>query len=1003
MSDAETVPSGTRRTRRSGLAIATAWLVGAGIPLIAVAFGIWLVKRNLSAAAPEFLMRYVFGERALGPLSLERDIANPADPGADLSSDIHDAIARDWSVIAGYFLILLVCALVFFVIMSAFSNSGKILSYAILGAVVVAAGMDILENLLILWSTNPPDLPDWKQPPDRFWVVAPAAVATVKWCALIVALCAVPAAAFATSRVLISYISRWLRQSRGAKWWDRVLVPKPEPTTPRNAEDDIESAWRQAYYVPRADDLLTEDDGTTARTATALCLSGGGIRSGCVAMGAMQMLSREPEGDEPPKWATAPLLDDFDYIISVSGGGYTAGARLLAVQKDMTGGPEASLAERFNPGSPEFAFFRRRASYIADTPMGLVKALAEVLKNLVASAAMVLLVAVIFGWVFGWFIARMPLAAFIPVRDGRASAPMHIQALDHHVMVVAIAVAIPIVFALLFGLAGLICEYVSVSKTFTQAKDVLNQAATVAILLAVLVAVVTVALPGLMWLCAPLSPTQTTKWPSVAAFGGLAAVAALQYGATLISMVTKKKEDTAGGVSRLRKMLPAGVVQLGIVLLTLAVLAVGWLMVLGIAAAQVFGSVTHDPTTVTPVPHWRWILLGLLMIVVVLSIIDVTSLSLHPFYRGRLARAMAVRRINGEARGYPSEEGTWLDRYGHSAEGGPKFVFAAAAALSGDAKPAPGLNAVSYVLSADYIGGPAIGWLDTKEIIAVAPPRIKRDLTVQAAMAISGAAFASAMGRMNKGYQSLLAVSGARLGTWLPNPTFVKYAKDHAAEPLYPKALPSMRGAGYFYRELFGINKLHARLVQVTDGGHYENLGLVEALRRRCRLIYVIDGGGDTPPLLSGLSDAIRLAHFELGVEIELDERGDYGVPNLAPGSAPRFGEGHAFYGLNSRLTAGAVVRGTITYPDAAGLGENNKGLLIVAKAVLWRELPDWVLTYGAGGSGASFPNDKTSDQWFNEAQFAAYTEVGRRIAVKARTVPSHTEAPIPPEGSPAD
>ena len=193
---------------------------------------------------------------------------------------------------------------------------------------------------------------------------------------------------------------------------------------------------------------------------------------------------------------------------------------------------------------------------------------------------------------------------------------------------------------------------------------------------------------------------------------------------------------------------------------------------------------------------------------------------------------------------------------------------------------------MSYVLSADYIGGPAVGWLDTKEIIAVAPPRIKRDLTVQAAMAISGAAFASAMGRMNKGFQSLLAVSGARLGTWLPNPTFVKYAKDHAAEPLYPKALPSMRGAGYFYRELFGINKLHARLVQVTDGGHYENLGLVEALRRRCRLIYVIDGGGDTPPLLSGLSDAIRLARFELGVEIELDDRGDYGAPKLAPGSS---------------------------------------------------------------------------------------------------------------------
>ena len=80
------------------------------------------------------------------------------------------------------------------------------------------------------------------------------------------------------------------------------------------------------------------------------------------------------------------------------------------------------------------------------------------------------------------------------------------------------------------------------------------------------------------------------------------------------------------------------------------------------------------------------------------------------------------------------------------------------------------------------------------------------------------------------------------------------------------------------------------------------------------------------------------------------------------------FGTGHAFHSLNSRLTAGAVVRGIIKYPAAADLGENDTGLLIVAKAVLWQDLPDWVLTYGAGKSGESFPNDKTSDQWFNEA-----------------------------------
>ena len=54
-----------------------------------------------------------------------------------------------------------------------------------------------------------------------------------------------------------------------------------------------------------------------------------------------------------------------------------------------------------------------------------------------------------------------------------------------------------------------------------------------------------------------------------------------------------------------------------------------------------------------------------------------------------------------------------------------------------------------------------------------------------------------------------------------------------------------------------------------------------------------------------------------------------------------------------------------------------------------------------AGGSGES-PNE-TSDQWFNEAQFAAYTEVGRRIGVKARTVRSYAEEPVPPKETAAD
>jgi hypothetical protein len=246
------------------------------------------------------------------------------------------------------------------------------------------------------------------------------------------------------------------------------------------------------------------------------------------------------------------------------------------------------------------------------------------------------------------------------------------------------------------------------------------------------------------------------------------------------------------------------------------------------------------------------------------------------------------------------------------------------------------------------------------------------------------------MGRQDKGFEKLLAVSGARLGTWLPNPKFVRNLycaqyqscdDDRDNTRPWPKGLPTIRGAGYFYRELFGMNYADARLVQLSDGGHYENLGLVEALRRRCRLIFCFDGGGDTPPLLSGLGDAMRLAKYELGATITLDDRGDYAVDSIAPGSGKKFGEGHALVCLNSRLTKGTVVAGTISYPAAAGLQE-SRGTLIFAKAVLWDGCPEWLLTYAA--SSTVFPHDSTSDQWFTEGQFAAYTQLGRIMGTQA-------------------
>jgi hypothetical protein len=124
-------------------------------------------------------------------------------------------------------------------------------------------------------------------------------------------------------------------------------------------------------------------------------------------------------------------------------------------------------------------------------------------------------------------------------------------------------------------------------------------------------------------------------------------------------------------------------------------------------------------------------------------------------------------------------------------------------------------------------------------------------------------------------------------------------------------------------------------------------------------------------------------------VTVTFCETEPYRLEDLAPGSGRKFSKTSAFDSLNSRITRGVVARGTIEYPPAAGMPEHHQtGTLLFAKAVLWDRSPEWLLTYAA--SSDLFPHDCTADQWFDEAQFAAYPELGRIIGDQIVTAVAH-------------
>ena len=342
---------------------------------------------------------------------------------------------------------------------------------------------------------------------------------------------------------------------------------------------------------------------------------------------------------------------------------------------------------------------------------------------------------------------------------------------------------------------------------------------------------------------------------------GSVATALLTFLASLASLLWRKRKtikDTvsgsASGGSR-TVAVPNGLLQQLLVIASVAVLVLSWLML--------FGVTTIGTATDLNLGHHRPSLLLAGLVVALVAFVggffDETSLSLHPFYRRRLASAFSTRAVTVPAeRGggtvavpYHRRERTTLSTYARPAGGRrefPEFVFAAAANLTGEDRTPPGLTAVSFTMGADWVGGPDVGWVRTEDLEHLAPPRLKRDLTVQAAVAISGAAVASAMGRMSRWYQIVLALSGVRLGAWLPHPVFVdkmRQARDQQGKltDWTLPGLPRVRRATYLLRELFNLHPYEERLLLVTDGGHYENLGIVgtapavhhHLLRRRRR------------------------------------------------------------------------------------------------------------------------------------------------------------------------
>ncbi|MGH2727272.1 MAG: hypothetical protein ACRDKS_09895 [Actinomycetota bacterium] len=330
--------------------------------------------------------------------------------------------------------------------------------------------------------------------------------------------------------------------------------------------------------------------------------------------------------------------------------------------------------------------------------------------------------------------------------------------------------------------------------------------------------------------------------------------------------------------------------------------------------------------------------------------------SLHPFYRERLATAFALRRTSVDQ----VEELAYADPIPMSTmtkdatPGLPQLVVCAAANVSDVGVTPPGRHALSFVFSHDRSGMPAVagGTVDTARLEAQAG---RRNLTLPAMVAISGAAVSPSMGRMTiRPLRFLLGLMNVRLGVWVPNP-----AKQDGWTPPGWKAWFGVGRVGVLHLvyEMLGINGFRRKFLYVTDGGHVENLGLVELLRRGCSVIFCFDASGDRVDEFNTIGEAVAMARSDLGVEIDIDPdrlRPKEGTP----------------WSLDDWVIA------NFRYKDG------SPGYLVFAKAAVVESAPWDVRAYRL--EDRRFPTHSTGDQFFDDRQFEAYPALGRFTARRA-------------------
>ncbi len=348
-----------------------------------------------------------------------------------------------------------------------------------------------------------------------------------------------------------------------------------------------------------------------------------------------------------------------------------------------------------------------------------------------------------------------------------------------------------------------------------------------------------------------------------------------------------------------------------------------------------------------------WLFIALAVVCLILAWrVDINEFSMSPFYRNRLVRCFlgAARAARGERKPNPFTKFDFKDDFGLAElkqpgyDGPVPIINTALNMVGGGDAGLQERRASSFFFTPYCSGSEQTGVRPTIEF-----GKGKGGITIGRCIATSGAAASPNMGYHTKSTVAfLMTFFNVRLGLWTRSPKF-------------PASQQGARwGFWYLLKELFGTAGDDDKFLYLSDGGHFENLGVYELIRRRCRYIIACDAEQDEDFVMSGLGGLIRKCRVDFDVNIEIDTR-EIRTRDANSYSRAHCALGRVRYDRNDR---------------------DQDGYLVYLKASLTGDEDGDILQYKA--ENAAFPHQSTADQFFDESQFESYRRLGQHIAKSA-------------------